>query len=82
MLPAPKVLRPVKTERLRRKAEQERREKRVVVVVRWAMAVLIVVGVVADYLLIQWARHVEHRRQYHQQSVRSNAGETNQPLSQ
>jgi len=67
-----KAITPAKAARLRRRDEQQRREKRLT---RWLLigVVCLMVGaVVADWLFIQFARRQRHMRQYHQ-------GQTNAP---
>ena len=77
----PKALSPAKAERLRRKAEQARREKRKFVAQVCGIAVLMVGAVVADYLFIQWGRYQRHRQQYHREGVTNSVAGTNRAVA-
>lgn len=55
---APRALSPAKAERLRRKAEHARREKR-----RFVAQLCGIGTVVADYLFMQWARYKVDRNE-------------------
>ena len=79
MAHALKALGPAKAERLRRKAEQTRREKRKFILQISVIGVLMVGAVAADYLFIQWGRRVRHQQQYHRQSVTNSVAGTNRP---
>lgn len=72
-----RVVSPAKAERLRRKVEQARREKRKFVAQICGIGILMVLAVVADYLFIQWGRYVRHRQQYHRQGVTNSVAGTN-----
>lgn len=75
----PKMITHAKAERLRRQAEQERREKRKSLWMLLGIVLLMVGAVVADYLFIQWGRYQRHRQQYHRQSVTNATERTNGP---
>ena len=79
MHPRPRILSSAKAERLRRKAEQTRREKRKFVAQISGIGILMVMAVVADYLFIQWGRYQRHMQQHHRQSTTNSLAITNQP---
>ena len=72
-----RVVSPAKAERLRRKSEQARREKRKFVAQIGGIGILMVLAVVANYLFIQWGRYQRHRQQYHRLSVTNDTARTN-----
>lgn len=72
-----RIVSPAKAERLRRKAELARREKRKFVMQICGIGILMVLAVVADYLFIQWGRYVRHRQRFHRPGVTNSVVRTN-----
>ena len=72
-----RVVSPAKAERLRRKSEQARREKRKFVAQIGGIGILMVLAVGADYLFIQWGRYQRHRQWHHREGVTNSVAGTN-----
>lgn len=74
----PRILTPAKAERLRRKAQEKRLEKRKFVVQVCLIAVLMAGAVVTDLFFIRWQKHQRHLRHQERLSLTNSAANTNQ----